>query len=141
MDWKSLVQKKWKMKFFYFTQISNSPFQYWTFPDGVQDILAPSHRLSDQYSMHHNQQPENGAPNISVSAEEIQFEAFVRFDLLASSLNYTLSKMEDIQRVHELDLYSQHPLIFEHSHYCKPELLSHEFGAEFRLVKHEIYRN
>jgi hypothetical protein len=125
------------MKFFYFTQISNSPFQNWAFPDDVQDTLEPFLQLSAQYSMLHIQLPRNDAPNISVSVEEIRFEEYAKFDLLTSSPSYSRLVMEDIQREHEHDPCSQLPLRFEHSHYCISELSNHGFVAGYRLVKHD----
>ena len=125
------------MKFFYFTQISNSPFQYWAYPDGVQDTLEPSHQLFALCSKLHSQQPRNAVPSISVSIEEIQPVQVVRYDLLVSSPNYLHSATEDIRHGYEHGLCSQRPLEFEHSHYCKSELSNHEFGVEYRLVKHE----
>ena len=123
------------MKFF--TQISNSPFQYWDSLDDVQDIPEPSHLLSDLYSMLHSQLPRNGVPNISASVEEIRFEEYAKYDLLTFSQDYSHSMMVDTRRAHEHDLYSQLPLIFGHFHYCKSELSNHEFVFEYHLAERE----
>ena len=122
------------MKFFYFTQISNSLSLYWAFPDDVQDILEPSHLLFAQYSMHHIQQPRNDVPNISASVPEIRFEEYEKFDLLASLPNYSHSTKVDIQYVYEHDPYSQLHLESERSLRCKSELLNHVFFAKYLLV-------
>jgi len=125
------------MKFFYFTQISSSPFQYWVSPDDVRDIPEPFHLLFDLCSMRHSQQPRNDVPNISASGLEIHFEESVKFDLLASSPKCSHSRMEGIQHGHEHDLYSQLPLRFERSHYYISELSNHGFVAEYRLEEHD----
>jgi hypothetical protein len=125
------------MKFFSATQISNSPFPYWVFPDDAQDILEPFHQLSDLYSRHHNLLPKNGDPNISVSVEEIQSEEVVKSDILTFSPNYSHSLMEDIQREYERGLYLQPPSKFEHSHCYKSELSNLGFGVGYHLEEHD----
>ncbi len=136
MDWKSIGSKTRKMKFFSFTRISSSPFQYWAYPDDVRDILEPFHLLFDLYSMRHNQQPRNDAPNISVSGLETHSGESVKFDLSASSPNCSLSRMEDIQHARVHDPCSQHLSRSEHSHYCRLELSGPGFFAEYHPVEH-----
>jgi len=125
------------MKFFPVTQISSPPFQYWAFPDDAQDIPEPSHQLSALCSMHHNQQPRNDAPSISVSDEEIRFEACVKSYLLTSLQNCLCSTMVDIQRGHGHGPCSQSPSKFERFHYCKSELLNHGLFAEYHPEEHD----
>ena len=125
------------MKFFSLTQISSSPSQYWAYPDDVQDILVPFHQLFGLYSMLHNQQPRNDAPNISVSIVGILSAASVMSDLLTSSPTYSHSERGDIQHVREHGLDSQHLLKSEHSRCCKSELSNHASFAECRLEEHD----
>ena len=125
------------MKFFYFTQISNSPSLYWASLDDVQDIPEPFHRLFAQYSKLHIQQPRNDAPNISASEWGIHFEESVKCDLLTASPSYSHSTKVDIQYVREHDPYSQLPLESEHSLRCKSGLSNHAFVAEHLLGEHD----
>ncbi len=125
------------MKFFYFTQISSSPFQYWASHGDVRDIPEPFRPLFDLCSMLHSRQPKNDDPNISASALETHFGESVKFDLLASSPNCSHSKMENIQHAREHDPYSQHLSISEHSHYCRFELSNLEFFAEYHPEGHD----
>lgn len=116
------------MKFFSFTQISNSPFLYWGCLNDVQDIPESFHQLFGLYSMPHNQLHRNDAPNISTSIMETQFEESVMSDLLASSPDYSHLKIMGILHENILDLYSQHLSKFEHSYYCISVQLSPSFG-------------
>lgn len=124
------------MKFFYFTQISSSLFQYWASPDDVRDIPEPFRPLFDLYSMHHNQQPKSDVPNISASDREIRFEESEKCDLSTSLPNYSHLRREDIQHAREHDLYLQHLLVSEHSHYYKFGLSDLGFFAEYHLEGH-----
>lgn len=124
------------MKFFYFTQISSSPFQYWASPGDAQDIPEPFRLLFDQCSMLHSRQPRNDDPNISVSRLEIHFGGSAKFYLLAFSPNCSHSWMEDIQHERVHDPCSQHPSISEHSHYCRFELSDPGFFAEYHPEEH-----
>ncbi len=124
------------MKFFYFTQISSSPFQYWVYPGDVRDIPEPFRPLFDRYSLLHSRQPRNDDPNISVSGLETHFGESVKFDLLTSSPDCSHSRMEDIQHAREHDPCSQLLLESKHSHYCRFALSDLEFFAEYLPEEH-----
>jgi hypothetical protein len=126
------------MKFFSFTQISSFPSLYWVVPDDAQDILEPFHQLYSLYSMPHIQQPRNGAPSISVSIVEIQFEDSVKSVLLVSSLTHSHSEKEDTQYAYVHDLCLLHPSRFERSHCYIFERSNPLCAAGYPLVKYEI---
>lgn len=62
------------MKFFLsITLISKCLFLNWAYPCSDQDILEPSHPLTYQYSIPHNQQPKSVDSNIACSTCKIPF--------------------------------------------------------------------
>jgi len=137
MDWKSIVLNK-RMKFFFnITLISNCLFLNWAYPCGAQDILEPSHRLSFQYSMLHNQLPKSVDPNIVYSAWEILFEEAEKNDLSFSLPKHLYSKMVDIQRAYEYDPGSQLLSKYAHSLNYISVPTNHDNDIEYRLVKQD----
>ena len=118
------------MKFFFFTQISNSPSLCWAAHDDAQDTLEPFRRLSDLYSRLHTLLPRNVDPNISSSALEIQPEESGMYGPLVFSLRRLHSTMADIRRGCEHDLCSQPLSGFEYSHCYKSELSNPESVVE-----------
>jgi len=66
----------------------------------TEDILEPSHLLSCQYSMLHNQQPKNDDPNIVCSIWEIPFAEAEMSDLSISLPKCLHSMKEDTQHVY-----------------------------------------
>jgi hypothetical protein len=114
MDWKSIVLNK-RMKFFLnFTLISSCLFPYWAYPCDAQDILEPSHLLSDLYSILHIQQPKNDDPNTVYLTSETLVVKDERNDLLISLPKHLHSMMVGTQRAYEYGLCSQHPLKYGH---------------------------
>lgn len=90
------------MKFLqYVTPESSCPSPSWACPCGVQDIPGPSHRLSCRYSMRHNPQPRNIAPNISSPERETPFAGAWRNVPSVSSPKYLRSRKVGIPRAYE----------------------------------------
>ena len=126
------------MKFFKITQESSFLSLNWVYHDDAQDTLEPFHLKYYQYSMHHNLQPKNDAPNTVSSTEEIQSAKYERYAPSTSSSNYLCSLMRDTQHEGEHGLYLQRPLKSEHSHYHKSEQLMLGYVPEHLLLIHDI---
>ncbi len=107
----------------------------WAYPCDVRDILEPSHRLSCQYSKHHNQQPKSACPNISCSRRETPFEEVVKNDLSISSPKRLRSKKEGIPNAHGHGLCLQHPLEYGHFPNYIPVSTNHGIYTERPLSK------
>ncbi len=105
---------KERMKFFSVTQISNYLAQNLDCYDDVLDILEPSHQLYCLYSKHHNLQTKNGDPSNAFPILETLAVTDERYNLSFSLPKHLCSTMVDIQYAYECDLYSQHPLRYEH---------------------------
>jgi len=107
------------------------------YPCDVQDIPEPSHQLFFQCSKHHNQLPKNVAPSISFLTLEIHSakdEMYVPLTSLPTCLH--LMRV-DTQHAYVYDLCSQHPSIYEHSHYHIFVSVNLDTGAVNLLVKHD----
>ncbi len=133
MDWKSIVLKK-RMKFFLnITLIPYYLFSIWAYPCDVEVNPEPSLLLSDLYSMHHNQLPRNGVPNIVYSTSEIPVVKDVMNDLLTFSSKYSYSMIVDAQREYEYDLYLRRLLKYEHFQNCIS--VSTNLDSDFEYVR------
>ena len=137
MDWKSIVLNK-RMKFFFnITLISNCLSLSWAYLYDALDILEPSHRLSYQYSTHHNQLPKSADPNIVCSTWGILFEEAEKSGLSFSLPKYLYSKMVDTQRTYEYGPCSQ--LLSKYVHFLnyKSAPTNHDNDVEYLLVKQD----
>ncbi len=135
MDWKSIVLNK-RMKFFLnITLISSCLFPNWAYPCDAQDILEPSHLLSDLYSIHHNQQPKNDDPNTVCLTSGIPVVKDEMNDLLISLPKRLHSIMVGTQSAYEYDLYLQLPLIYGHPQNYISVSTNLDSDFEYHLVK------
>ncbi len=114
MDWKSIVLIK-RMKFFLkIILISSCLFLNSAYSCDAQDILEPSHLLSDLYSMHHNQLPKNDEPSTVCLTWGIPVVIDERNDPLISLPKYLYSMTVDTLCAYEYDLCLQLLLKYEH---------------------------
>jgi len=125
------------MKFFPILPLSNFPAGSSAYLYDVPDIPEPSHQLYFLYSIRQNQLPKNGDPNTSFPTRAILVEEALMNDLLISSQEHLYLMMADIRYAYEYDPYSQLPLIYGHSHYCKSELEDHDILALNHLLEHD----
>ena len=95
------------MKFFkilLFIALSNFLSPNLAYPYDAQDILAPSHQLYCQCSMHPNLLPKKAAPNTFFPTLEIPAGEGGKNALLISLQEYLYSNMVDILHECEYDL-------------------------------------
>jgi len=125
------------MKFFKVTTLLSSfLFVSLAYPCDVQDTPEPFHLLCYPYSTHHNQLPKSVAPNTSSPTQGIPAVATLRFVLSISSQECLHSMMVDIQYAYECGHYSRPLLKYEHSHYHKSVLASHDIDVANLLGEH-----
>jgi len=125
------------MKFFNFTQVSNSPIVHLAYPDDAQDTPVPFHRLYCQYSIPHIRSPKNVVPNTASPEQEILPEGDAMSFLLSSSPTHLYSEMEGIQHGYAHDLCSPLPSLSEHSLNYIPEQPNPCTVPEHRLLIHD----
>jgi hypothetical protein len=125
------------MKFFPILPLSSFPEGSSAYLYDVQDIPEPSRQLYFPYSTLQNQLPKNGDPNTSFPTQEIPVEEALMNGPLVSSLEHLYLLMVDIRYAYEYDPYSQLPLIYGHSHYCKSGLTDRDICASNRLLEHD----